>query len=769
MTVLPQNPTAPASAAPPTGIQDGGVLGWLAEFAARPGVVETLLAAVVVGVGAVLWLRLCRIVDGVRSRALLQDYLLGVEQALAGDLAGAHARLLRVLEADPENHYARLLLGTVLARLGEPAQAHKHHLVLQRAFGVQSGENDLQLARALLACGRAAEAAEAAERVVAADAGNAAALEFLFRTRLQTGDPDGAAAIGQRLLAARATGAAGGPGSDAPLRADIAAAFAAAGDLRLRRGDLAGADTALGRARQLAELPETHLLTARLEAARSGAAAVAQKLLAQNDAVESTLPATTGGTSAVILAGSRPLLPVAALGAQGRWRCSACGAALPTAAATCPRCLAEGHAEADEPALFVAVATPGHLADAIEANAAHVKRAVRLALAAAPGPTGHAARLGVVQLADRAVGELLAAACSSDAATADAAIALLQQLGPTITPALFGAADELEDGRLLPLLGAPVAHVVGRVVQGFDRAALPHIETLFSSARPSSRKILIDYFLGLADPHEFRIVLERFPPLEILHRLNKIDAAVLRRFLQAVPPDHFVADVLLLEPTFYRDDEVLAAIPGARHPEALERVLVQRGPSRTLTAELLRALGDAALQPVALRVLRAFSDRVLDHLLSAFVDRDRSSEVRARLAEVLAGLGPSAVDRLCASFGPEPTSLDDELRSVLTSMGDRAVPALQAAYVRPGLMERLTVGLFGRGGNRRAQIVRALASIGSPAARSALQSLRDAESDPNLKLRLQQALHRLDEQQLTAGADDAATTPAPGDHHGQVG
>jgi len=121
--------------------------------------VAALLAALVVGIGLLIWLRLVRVVDNVRSRAAIEDYLLGVEQALAGDLAGAHKRLSRVLEADPENHYARLLFGKVLNGRGEPAQAHKHHLYLQRAFGVDSVENDLQLARALAAVGRPVEAA----------------------------------------------------------------------------------------------------------------------------------------------------------------------------------------------------------------------------------------------------------------------------------------------------------------------------------------------------------------------------------------------------------------------------------------------------------------------------------------------------------------------------------------------------------------------------------------------------------------------------------
>src|SRR5262249_8432478 len=55
-------------AAPTAG---SGFLDWLAALAARPGVVETLLALLAVGIAVLVWLRLLRIVEGVRSRAAL--------------------------------------------------------------------------------------------------------------------------------------------------------------------------------------------------------------------------------------------------------------------------------------------------------------------------------------------------------------------------------------------------------------------------------------------------------------------------------------------------------------------------------------------------------------------------------------------------------------------------------------------------------------------------------------------------------------------------
>lgn len=736
---------------PGQGQPDGGFLSWLAEVATRPGVLETVLALLICVVAVVVWLRLWRIVGTVRSRALLQDYLLGVEQALAGDLAGARKRLERVLQADPENHFARLCYGKVLAQQGEHAQAHKHHLYLRSAFAVRSVDNELQLARALAAVGRPRDAAEVAERAQAAEPRHAGLLEFLFRSQLQAGEFELATAAGRRWLQALP------PNQREAAAGDFADAVAGLGLRRLQQRRLDEALTLLHESQRLRPSASTvQLLGARIEAARQGAAATAAALLpsGQNELpVPGAAPASGPQDLAHRL---RPLLPA------GRWVCAACGARLPGARNQCPRCGAIDSAQVDEPKLFAALDAPAFAFDAIERNLAHVRRTVKSALEG--GDAATRARQEVLDLGQAAVPELLGQALARGEEVADRAVGLLRELGPGCTEALFQAAEAIEDQRLLPLLGTQLPTLVGRVVQGFDREALPYVEALFATARPRLRKVLIEYFLGLADPQEFQLVLERFPPLEILQALNKVDAPVLRRFLQALPPRHFVADVLLLQEAFYREDEVLAALRGAPNAAVLEEVLQRRGPSRLLVRELLLALADPELRPVARRLLHGFGTTVLDHMIAAFVDRERDAGARQELGTLLAELGPPAVDRLCASFGPEPAALDEDVQSVLAAMGEAAVDALAAAYARPGLLERVTVGLLRGGGNRRSQIVRALAAIGTARARNALRALRETESDPNLKLRLQQALHRIDE----SGAGGAGSETAGGGH-GQVG
>lgn len=350
----------------------------------------------------------------------------------------------------------------------------------------------------------------------------------------------------------------------------------------------------------------------------------------------------------------------------------------------------------------------------------------------------------------------------------DRALEVLQAMGPSIAPALFLALDTLLEQRLLPLGSRSPSAVVGRVVQGFDRSALPHMQPLFASARPEHRKILIDYFLGLGDLREFQIVLERFPPMEILHRLNKADGPVLRRFLQAVPAGHFVADSLLIETTFDRDHEVLLAVPEAKNPEVLVEVLRRRGPTRTLTKVLIDSLVDPALSAVAEQVLAGFGAKVLQHVLAAFVDAERTPDERRRLARLLANSGAAAAERLADSFGPEPMALDDELRAILASIGEPAVDALQAAYSHSGWLEKVSIGLLSRHTNRRVQVIAALRAIDAARATGVLRQLLALERDPNLRLRLQQALHEGPPTQPPDGPEGVGRPPASpsGGEHG---
>ncbi len=740
---LPQAP-----AAEPSWIQ------WLWEATQTRGTLETLVAILVAMVCLIVWWRLSRLGDRIKNRSLLSDYFFGIEQALQGDLSGAEERLERVLAEDPENHYARMLLGNVYLLLKRPEKAHAQHLLLRDSFAVGGASNSLQLGMALLAAGRPREAAEAALSIGDGKTPSRDALEFAFRARLQAGDPIAAAEIASRILPLLARGENDAKlrrrESDGQLRSSIAIAFAQAGSARLTGGDRQGAAAFLQRATALGRgSSHVALLQARLDAVGQLPAVAAQRLLGCD--TEALATTQTAAGSAVPERAHNWPQRLAHLWPEGRWRCSACGTSLLTEAGPCTRCGAEDKAKADEPLLFMPVQAPDRLADALEANAAHVRRACRQALEAeADSDDFHSARRAVLELGEQAVPELLDRATGRGQA-ATAAIDLLRDLGPKCTPALFAAAERREERRIFPDGGA-TANAVGRVVQGYGREALPHMRALFASAKSGSRKVLIDYFLGLADMTEFQAILERFPPVEILNRIAKADEAVLRRFLQAIQKGSFVADVLLADPMFERDVDVFRAIPGAAHPDALEGLLARRGPSRALLAEWIEVLAEEPVDGLASRQLVAAGVLAVDVLIAALVDEDRSESVRQRMSDLVARIGPACVDRLCDSFASEPSDGDDFLRATLVRMGDPAVEAICAAYTRPGLIGLMTIGYFGRGGHRRRQLVLTLRQLGTNRCRVALASLRAHELDADMQLAMEEALHHLGRK--SAGGED---------------
>jgi hypothetical protein len=369
-----------------------------------------------------------------------------------------------------------------------------------------------------------------------------------------------------------------------------------------------------------------------------------------------------------------------------------------------------------------------------------------------------AAHAELIQLGERAVAEVLRVAWKSSGRIQEEAISVLRDMGPSIAPALFRACDVIAQQRLLTVGSGPEA-IVGRIVQGFDRAALPHMQALFTSSRSDHRRILIDYFLGLGDIAAFQSVLERFPPVEILHRFNHAEAPVLQRFLQALPRGHFVADSLLLEPTFYRDDALLDAVPESDDPEVLVAVMLARGPTRALTTALIQGIDDDRLAATSQRVLEELGEPVLEHVLASYADPDSSETARKRLARILVRGGAAAAEHIADSFGPEPTRFDDRLRELLVIIGDPAVEPMVAAYERTGWLEKVSVGLMRRLNNRRVQIASALGTLATKPAIKSLKVLLKREKDDNLRLHLTRAVH--DAEQLRSN-NGRSNSPSQG-------
>ncbi|MCK5943506.1 MAG: hypothetical protein KAI24_16105, partial [Planctomycetes bacterium] len=409
------------------------------SFASEPYVLETVLVvAILAAILFVAW-RLIVLMRNARAREALADYLLGVEQALQGDLRGAEKRLTRVLEQDPENHFARLMLGKVLGDLGRAEQAHQQHLYLQKAFAVESGENDLLLAQSLLAAGLPAEAADVAEQAMARMPQRSDGWQFLYRARLQQGEHEAAARAGRRLLALVQD-----PDARRRLQQDLSRTFTQLGTRAWRQGDKKAALAAQKEARLLDQhqrrLP---LLTARLEAQERGIAEVTHQLAAPSDDRALVVGAATPSASDDA-AERLPMATFQGLLEPARWRCRACDGPLEREVVQCPRCGAPSPGELVEPQLVEAIESPTEAMDRIDVNDAHVRRLVGRMVEG-----DDAARGELVALGEPAVAELLRTACRHGGTVEQQATAALCSMGPAIAPALFAACDALGSVRLL--------------------------------------------------------------------------------------------------------------------------------------------------------------------------------------------------------------------------------------------------------------------------------------------------------------------------------
>lgn len=719
-------------------------------FAEEPALLEFLLVAAVGIVILLTNLRLARLVKETRSRAAVKDYLLGIEQAMQGDPAGAKQRLERVLAEDPENHHARLMYGEVLAELGEPAEAHRQHLFLRKAFQLESARNDLGLAQNLLDVGRPAEAVEAARRAAEAEPQSQAILEVLFRAELAAGFPEDAGRTGAQLARLSNDEA-----ERTRVRGRAAAALSLAAGVKLDADDRTAARALCDQARALdPDSRDARRVAARLILANEGRDGLT-KLLGDS----SEAPALP--RSSVPRLGQASELPavveqsgqlLSALAHRSAYRCSTCGGGAQTAQLICAYCGAEGTVQPMEAGLFGGLESASLVMDEVDANRAHIRRQLE---AAVDGDVEAAQDL--LEIGSVAVEHLLSAAVR-EPRTTEVVVSLLRRMGPPILPALFAGYARLKELRLRNLgtllnSGAGVG-VMGRVVQGFGREALEYFEGLLETKDRDLRKILVDYYIGLGDQQEFHKLLDHFPPVEVIHRLNAAETGALRGLLRTVEGDSFLARGLLAESIFQRDEDLVHSVAEASHPDTLIQVLEVRGYSPRLTELLVDHLADSPLADAAGRVLDSYGQAALDHLLFAFADLDRPTGVRQALKSRIRAMGPVVVPHVCRLVGPAASALDEDVVDLLGGIGAAAAEPLSATYLKSSLVEKLGGSLVGRYTHRRVTIIRALRSVQGTAA---LERLRETETDPNLKLRLSQALR------------DEPGTPNPEENHGQAG
>jgi hypothetical protein len=407
--------------------------------------------------------------------------------------------------------------------------------------------------------------------------------------------------------------------------------------------------------------------------------------------------------------------------------------ALERALPRCPLCGAASPARLREPGLHRELASPSAVADEVEENEAYLVRLLEQTLAGDP-----AARAALVEAGGRAVAVVFGRAVA-DGAAREVLVSVLQEMGNGILAALL---DAYEAVRARPDAGGRDAapDVVGRVVQTFGAGALPAFQARLDTDDRDLRKIVVDFYLGLDDVEELQNVLERYPPVEVIQRLNLTQPARLQAWLARVPAEGLLAEVVLVNRMFVRDEDLVLAAARAPDPEVLLGVLHRRGVSQDLATFAVASLHDDAVAPIAERLLRHYGTAAADALLAGYLDLDRPEAARRRARLLLAGLGAAATAKVCQCFGASPSRLDEELVALLVALGEGAVAELGEAYARRNLLERVGGRLVRRYNHPRNAIVKALARIGGPAAQATLAALRASETDPNLKLRLDQAL-----------------------------
>ncbi len=624
------------------------VAGDLPQVLAEPALVFLGCVGVAAAVVVVVLWRWHRAVATMPARGVIEDLLAGVEEAFALDHAAARVRFERVLRIEPENPIARLLLAQALLGQGEVDRAHEEQRVVRSSLGFAPRRCDAIGATALLAAGRAGEAA----RLLAGQNTDSALLRLRLRAELAAGDRAAAVATAARV-AALAT-----------------------------PGERAEAERVLGQLRRLAKGED----------------------------------------------------PDPSLG----FACRQCALAVRRPSLACPYCGAQDGIHAREAELGAPLVGASVVADEIEETPAHLQRLLGAALRGDAGARADLVALGPVAVP-------LAWRCALAQPDArPAVVGLFVAMGPDVLPALLREfASVRGDAGAMPPGPGDALEVLGEIAARLGRAALPTFAELVPSDVPALRKLVIDYFIGLADPAELVAVFEHYPPVEVLHRLNAAPRARLQRFLAALPAAGFVVDVLLVHPMFHRDEDLLLAAAEVPAKDALLAILLRRGAHAQLAQRALQMLDDPASATTAERFLAAAGAVVTEPLLAAYLDLDRAPAARARMRLLLSALGPALVPSLCQCFGGAPARLDQEVVELLVALGVPAIGAVRSAYERRNLFERVGGRLVRRYNHPRNLLIKVLARIGGPVARRTLQELRADEVDANLKLRLEQALHTL--------------------------
>ncbi|MCU0727164.1 MAG: tetratricopeptide repeat protein [Planctomycetes bacterium] len=744
-----------------------------------------------------LW-RILRALRGVADRMgrrrALREFVTGVDLMFKGEFAEARAALEKVIERDPENGEARVLLGDACRELGDPAEAHKHHYQVDRVFSLDLPRNHLSLGRDLLVLGRPEEALSHLEKAAAAYPDDRGTAGLLLDARLAAGrlpeavnlarrlaDEDGGRAARRRLsrvlaLAAReqldqghgreavplltaaleANPALVGPRVDLVRAAWITGGERSAGkslaeqiDRMVRLAEIAGTSfEPPGGLRPLSR-PRPGLMPGESETGPPRiATAPVRPALPGPPAEEARLPTGRSSTEASPPAVADLPLPAAAetvghlLAREAGHLCERCGFAAGGYSETCPDCGAFGSlAEIDRNALRP-LGEVRAVFEEVSETRAFVRSLVRRA---ADGDPAAADRL-------RDMGKKVVPSIFRELPRVDDGSVLeriLADLGPEAMPVILDAWRRSGAFSATRLVHEGVSAfrsldgVLVRVLSRMGSAALPGVLRILESGDRELRSVALDVLVRLGAAGRLEEMRLDLSTQEVIARLNACPEDDLAPFLDAVPDEGFLAETVLTDRTFARERALVAALARPGNGRKIRRILMARGFSGTVY-EGLEVLWDReGLRSMVSDVVRSFGAAAGDHLIKTCITAGLPEGVRDEALRLLTDLSGDEIDRAVERLSEGDPDTERAAERMVQAFGGRAIAAILRAYEKTGLLEK--VGLNRRRlAHRRVMFIHALGRIGGHEAAQALRRILAREADADLRRRIEGTLSRVE-------------------------
>ncbi len=794
----------------------------MTELLKEPLAVEALIALIL----TILLYFAIRGLRGVASRIsrrrALTEFVTGVDLFFKGEFEMAREALARVIERDPENSEARILLGDACRELGDIAEAHKHHYQVARVFGQDLPRNRLSLGTDLLLMGKPEAAIEHLEKVVEADPGDRAAADLLLKASISAGRLGDAVALARQLTETSLT-----ESEAARYRRLHARVCAHAGHELVEQGHHKDGVQLLRSAVRLNEC----MVSPRLEIVRAtyvhGSARSAEKelmsqlrdmsRLAEEGVVfEPSLPLPVvepeqvaeepaalpapeavpalpevagrralpapGETAAPVpgrsvemvgssgappgqtgLAPSRGAAPAARtdqipdapvaieagrfvgalLPREAAYSCRECGLVELLFSESCPDCGSFGSLAATDEAPLGGVPGMKDAFDEIQENRAFLRSLVQRAATGDP-VASEKLRLAGGRAVKAIFRELLRVPDNS------ALIQILSRMGPAAAPAILAAwqrASAFSTKKLVRERMRAFKSLDGlivRVLSGMGPDVVAALDDLMLEGGRGGRVIAIDVLIRLGCAKRVEELRPGISQKELLDRLNGCPPEELISFIRAAPADGFIACQVLVDRTFRGDRALVGALGMSDDRGKVRRVLIERGFSSDAYDALEARWCEDRVRTTVSDILRSYGRQASDHLVNTCMTAGITEEVKEAALLLLRDQGGGEIERFTERLAEGDPESEGEVLRILKAFGNRAVPALERAYGRGGLLRK--VGLNRRRQlHRKVSLARALGQIGTYEAIQTLKRLVARESDADLRRRLHGILDRLEQ------------------------